>query len=77
MQIVSIGDYLHCSSGDSLHEIQILYSRKNKKKNIINLSSSELAQTVLNQGFPWLIFWQFLLPKPCSEPLKVRGKGPE
>ena len=29
------------------------------------------------QGFSWLAFWQFLLPKPCLEPLKVKGKGPE
>ena len=27
------------------------------------------------QGFPWLTFWKFLPPKPCSGPLKVRRKG--
>ena len=33
------------SSGDSLHEMSILFSGKNKKN--INLSSAELAQRVL------------------------------
>ena len=27
--------------------------------------------------FPGLAFWQFLPPKPCLGPLKVRDKGPE
>ena len=35
MQIVSLGD--------NLHEVQILFSRKNKKKNIISLSSADFT----------------------------------
>ena len=33
-------------SNDNLHKCQIVFSRKNKKKNIIYLSSAELAQRV-------------------------------
>ena len=49
------------SSGDNLHDMSKPISGKNKK-NIVNLSSAELAQKVvkvnqLKQKFNWFNYW--------------------
>ena len=53
------------SLGDNLHEMSKLFSGKKNKKNIVNLSSAELAQSVVQvksahrRDYKWLEIWTF------------------